>query len=122
MEHNVEEYHWIKNNPDYEKIISRNKYKSSKSLSRNKKPFIPYYKQLQDKRWINRRNQILKKGGYKCSLCGRKNNLQVHHKIYLKDKMAWEYKDKYLEVLCNECHEKRHCIDLYKEFREITKY
>lgn len=36
--------------------------------------------------------------------------------------MAWEYKDKYLEVLCNECHEKKHCVYLDKEFREITNY
>lgn len=34
MEYNVEEYHWIKNNPNYEKIISRNKHKR---LPKNKK-------------------------------------------------------------------------------------
>lgn len=34
--------------------------------------------------------------------------------------MAWEYKDKYLEVLCNKCHEKKHCIDLDREFVLIT--
>lgn len=116
MKDNVEEYHWIKNNPDYEKIIAKNKRKYS---SKSKSSFVPYYKQLQDKRWINRRNQILKKGGYKCSKCGCKNNLQVHHKFYIKGKMAWEYKDKYLEVLCNECHEKKHCIDLDREFLSI---
>lgn len=58
MKDNVEEYHWIKNNPDYEKIIAKNKRKYS---SKSKSSFMPYYKQLQDKRWINRRNQILKK-------------------------------------------------------------
>ncbi len=117
MKNDVEEYHWIKNNPDYEKIIARSKHKR---FSKPKKSFIPYYKQLQDKRWINRRNQLLKKCGYRCSICGCKDNLQIHHKIYIKGKMAWEYKDKYLEVLCNKCHEKKHCIDLDKEFKTIT--
>lgn len=36
--------------------------------------------------------------------------------------MAWEYKDKDLIVLCDSCHKKVHCLDLDKEFKDITTY
>lgn len=75
---------------------------------------------MKDKRWLDRRLQILKKKGAICSKCGSTSNLQIHHLKYIKGKMAWEYKDKYLEVLCNKCHEKKHCIDLDREFVLIT--
>lgn len=53
--------------------------------------------------------------------CGSTSNLQIHHLRYIKGKMAWEYKDKDLIVLCETCHEKIHCLDLKKEFYSITK-
>ena len=93
------------------RIISTHTFKVERNPS--------YNEQLKDKRWLNRRLQILKKKGAKCSKCSFTSNLQIHHLRYIKGKMAWEYKDKYLEVLCNECHEKKHCIDLDREFLSI---
>jgi hypothetical protein len=37
-----------------------------------------------------------------------KKQLHVHHKLYIQDKMPWEYDDKDLITLCNYCHQKTH--------------
>ena len=83
---------------------------------------MSYQEQLKDKRWLRRREEIFKKKGSFCSKCGSKHNLNIHHLRYIYGHMAWEYKDKDLIVLCSDCHEKVHGIDLEKEFKEITKY
>lgn len=100
-------------------------YKKSPKAPSCKKPKrvkenLTYAEQLIDKRWLIRRKEILNKKGYVCSKCGSTLYLQVHHLRYVWGKMAWEYKDKDLIVLCSLCHEKAHCIDLDKEFYSIT--
>jgi hypothetical protein len=36
------------------------------------------------------------------------NNLHIHHKYYIKDRLPWEYKDDALQTLCWNCHEALH--------------
>jgi len=31
-------------------------------------------------------------------------SIQIHHKLYFKNKLPWEYDSKYIEVLCSDCH------------------
>lgn len=80
--------------------------------------FMTYQEQLNDVRWWVRRNEILERDDYCCQDCLRspRNNisnyiiLQVHHFEYIEGRMAWEYEDKYLITLCEECHKKWHNI------------
>lgn len=74
-----------------------------------------YYKELLfDKRWMEKRAQIIQRDGYKCIICGSDNHLVVHHKQYhihrgTRIKYApWEYDDRYLVTLCEKCHTKGH--------------
>jgi hypothetical protein len=71
-----------------------------------------YAEQLRDPRWQKRRLEMLATAGWKCSLCGdAETTLHVHHKHYMKGRLAWEYDDEYLAVLCEPCHEREHAIE-----------
>ena len=54
-------------------------------------------------------------------------NLQVHHKLYILNKLPWEYDNEQLVTLCNVCHGKVHeenTIPIYGEdgveLKELT--
>lgn len=100
----------------------KSKSKPIPNKPKKKKERIPYHLQLQDKRWLKRREEIFAVKGKVCSRCGATVNLHVHHLRYLYGKMAWEYKDKDLVVLCDHCHKAAHCIDLDEEFNAITNF
>jgi 5-methylcytosine-specific restriction endonuclease McrA len=68
-----------------------------------------YYDQLKDPRWIRKRQKILKRDRYRCTVCGSKYNLQVHHTYYVgKTNPPWSYPDISLLTLCNSCHHHYH--------------
>ena len=72
-----------------------------------------YNEDLNDERWKEKREKILKRDGYKCRWCGSIDRLQVHHKYYNKYPdgsmvRAWDYPDDALMVLCDDCHKKYH--------------
>ena len=69
-----------------------------------------YIKLLASPLWKKRRNEILELKGNECCICHSKENLQVHHLYYEKNKKPWEYPDDALVVLCKDCHEKQHDI------------
>lgn len=72
---------------------------------------MDYKEQLQNELWFKKRNEILKLHDYTCAACGYRNverGMNVHHKIYFKQLMAWEYEPYYLIVLCDECHKTLH--------------
>jgi len=73
-----------------------------------KKNFINYNDQLKDKRWKKLANKIRKRDNYTCQLCRSHEHLQVHHKKYIKGRLAWEYDEENLITLCSECHKKVH--------------
>lgn len=100
----------------------KSKSKPIPNKPKKKKERIPYHLQLQDKRWLKGREEIFAVKGKVCSRCGATVNLHVHHLRYLYGKMAWEYKDKDLVVLCDHCHKAAHCIDLDEEFNAITNF
>lgn len=100
----------------------KSKSKPIPNKPKKKKERISYHLQLQDKRWLKRREEIFAVKGKVCSRCGATVNLHVHHLRYLYGKMAWEYKDKDLVVLCDHCHKAAHCIDLDEEFNAITNF
>jgi len=42
---------------------------------------------------------------YKCFICGKKENLHIHHLIYTNDKEGF-FNPKYWRILCANCHAK----------------
>ncbi len=67
-----------------------------------------YQKALNSPKWKAKRKLILIRDNYTCLKCGCKNNLHIHHKYYIKDKMPWEVPNDCLITLCKNCHEKEH--------------
>jgi 5-methylcytosine-specific restriction endonuclease McrA len=63
---------------------------------------------LKSPEWKEKRLIILRRDNFKCTKCRCKNNLQVHHKRYIKNKMPWEVPNSYLTTLCRLCHLKEH--------------
>jgi len=69
---------------------------------------MKYSDQLRTPEWKEKRMQILKRDFFACTACGSSKNLQVHHKQYIKGKMAWDVPNHYLITLCQLCHVKEH--------------
>lgn len=72
-------------------------------------PSLPYGEYLLTKWWRNRRLERIRVAGWQCEECGEKRALQVHHLHY---RSLWREKDKDLQVLCRECHEGKHAMDI----------
>jgi hypothetical protein len=65
-----------------------------------------YSELLKDVRWQKRRLELLTAANWSCVKCGyNKRDLQIHHHVYRKGVMPWEYEDHCFSVLCNKCHE-----------------
>jgi 5-methylcytosine-specific restriction endonuclease McrA len=77
-----------------------------------------YSEQLKDPRWQKRRLEIMKKNDFSCQECEETDKtLHIHHGTYLRDKSLWEYPDKLLHCLCEDCHQR-----LQVEFEKLTFY
>jgi hypothetical protein len=67
---------------------------------------MTYSEKLKDPRWQRKRLEILERDGFKCKHCQSEDKtLHVHHKLYRKGKMPWDYEDEVFITLCHECHE-----------------
>lgn len=66
---------------------------------------MDYKKLLLDTRWIEKKKAILKRDGYKCTICKSTLNLDVHHLYYIPKLKPWEYEDEGLKTVCNLHHE-----------------
>lgn len=65
-----------------------------------------YIEKLKDPRWQKKRLECFDHYGWKCELCGdNTQQLQIHHKEYIKDWEPWDYHFKQLAVLCHACHQ-----------------
>ena len=60
---------------------------------------------LQSQHWYATREAAKRRANYSCEICGRKDNLQVHHKHYHS---LWRETPEDLRCLCNECHKQQH--------------
>jgi len=68
-----------------------------------------YSDELKDPHWVKKRNSVLKRDKYKCTCCGSKDNLCVHHTFYYKHLIpAWLYPKYSLLTLCHTCHQHYH--------------
>jgi len=66
--------------------------------------FKNYQEYLQSTLWEDKA-ELMKRITRKCEFCGKKKNLQVHHKHY---RNVTNEQQKDLRVLCKKCHEKLH--------------
>ncbi len=65
-----------------------------------------YYEKLRDPRWQKKRLAVLDAAGWRCEECGAEGReLHVHHGYYGKGLDPWDYSDKTLHTLCDNCHE-----------------
>lgn len=74
---------------------------------------LSYKQHLFNKKWKEKRNEILIRDQHKCRICGSTDNLTVHHTQYHitpdgKKYLPWMYDNKYLITLCEKCHAKGH--------------
>lgn len=70
---------------------------------------LTYSEQLKHPNWQKLRLEVLSGANFKCSVCDDKETtLHVHHKQYIKGRLAWEYEASNFEVLCEICHEQAH--------------
>lgn len=68
---------------------------------------MPYSVFLKTQYWRSITKYLRDKAGHKCQICGKENNLQVHHKTYLHHGKEVFYLDD-LIVLCDKCHHNEH--------------
>lgn len=68
---------------------------------------MDYNEYLNSYEWEKRRQQTLKLWGDRCTLCYGSENLQVHHRTYIRlgDELQTD-----LIVLCDDCHKRHHEI------------
>lgn len=75
----------------------------------SKNTIMDYKEQIKSPLWQKRRLEILSRDNFTCQICGCKDKtLHVHHLVYEKGKMIWEYPNHQLITLCEECHEYEH--------------
>lgn len=80
--------------------------------------YMPYKQQLKTKEWQYFRLYVIISKGSKCDLCDYSNikYLQVHHKVYKKGLMAWQYELKDMMVVCKKCHKKIHMPTIREKY------
>ena len=78
---------------------------------------LSYSEQLKHPSWQKRRLEVLSEADFTCQGCyDKETTLHVHHKQYFSGRMAWEYSNDELIVLCEDCHD-----DAHKSIDEIRR-
>lgn len=73
---------------------------------------LTYKQQLLHPNWQRKRLEILQRDEFACRCCyDSESTLHVHHKRYVKGRMAWEYPNSELVTLCEGCHETMHATN-----------
>lgn len=86
--------------------LSKNQAKKAKWLNSQEH----YAMSLMRSEWKAFRQFIFVVRGESCEICGKKSNIQVHHKEYINGRKAWEYLPNEVMVLCASCHKRLHDI------------
>jgi len=67
---------------------------------------LQYRKLLRSPEWKAKREEIVKRDGYKCRVCNKDEVIEVHHCYYQGNTLPWEYPDESLVTLCDLCHDR----------------
>jgi hypothetical protein len=78
---------------------------------------LTYKEQLLHPSWQRKRLEILQRDDFHCQRCfDDESTLHVHHKRYVRGRMAWEYPNHELVTVCEVCHQETHAeSDAFKE-------
>lgn len=64
-----------------------------------------YLELLKDPRWQKKRLEIFQRDLWMCAVChDTQSTLAVHHRLYLPNRLPWDYPDNLLITLCESCH------------------
>src|SRR4051812_49179658 len=63
-------------------------------------------------RWKALREQVLKRDGWACRHCETTEDLQVHHRRYVRNRAIWDYPLEALITFCSRCHERSHVAEI----------
>lgn len=64
-----------------------------------------YLEKLKSPKWQKKRLEILERDNFSCRCCGNsESSLHVHHTKYIVNTDPWDYKNKLLITLCENCH------------------
>ena len=86
--------------------------KTKRSITKAK-----YQEELQDERWLDLRQIVIRNAGGACECCGKIcQDLHAHHTFYKPNAKAWDYKPTDLCALCRDCHE-----DFHKSIKWLSK-
>ena len=67
---------------------------------------MTYSEKLKDPRWQKKRLEILNRDKFTCQSCGdNTKTLHVHHQLYQRNFDPWDYDDRMLLTLCEDCHQ-----------------
>lgn len=70
---------------------------------------MTYREQLLHPNWQRKRLEIMQRDEFTCQCCyDKETTLHVHHKQYVKGRLAWEYPNNELVTLCEGCHSVMH--------------
>lgn len=98
------------------------KYKKANKSNESKKSQyvgLTYIQLLKKPQWKEKRLEILKRDSYKCLVCKSEKQLNVHHRIYIGNRLPWKYHNSYLATLCRKCHESIHKEPVNMKIMEI---
>ena len=80
-----------------------------------------YRELLKENKWKHKAKEIRARDGNKCTICGAKGRLQVHHLYYVDGNMPWEYPNEAMVTLCSVCHRKEHGIKIKPKRKKAAK-
>lgn len=84
---------------------------------------IDHDEQLKDPRWERLRMVLTNHVNSTCQVCKRKKrSLQIHHKLYIEGKNLWDYPNRFLIVMCSDCHQEWHTKHNYLTVKEDELY
>jgi hypothetical protein len=98
------------------------KYKKLNKLNESKKSQyvgLTYIQLLKKPQWKEKRRQIIKRDNFVCLVCKSPKELNVHHRIYIGNRLPWNYDNSCLATLCRKCHESIHKEPVNMKIMEI---
>ena len=67
---------------------------------------LSYYEQLQHPLWDKKKQEILERDGFECTICGSGlHKLEIHHLCYFPDLLIWEYDNELMVTVCKKHHQ-----------------